>query len=53
MALIDGLINYWKLEEAAGNARVASAGGVNLIEGGSAVPNEAGKIGNAATVIRS
>lgn len=42
-----GAAHYWAMEEAAGNSRVDSVGGVNMAEQVGTLPNAAGKHGNA------
>jgi len=42
-----GATHYWALEEAAGNARVDSVGGLSMVEQGGTIPNAVGKHGNA------
>lgn len=51
--LINGLVSFWKLGEAATNSRVDSIGSNNLTETGGSVSSGTGKIGNAAVFAES
>ena len=51
MALLDNLISYWKLDQASGNA--ADSAGSNTLTNNNTATYSAGKINNAANLVRA